>query len=71
MEEFILTDKKKTGKAAMPTSIRITALCQALWGELARKEGLTNTGYLETTIRRLAREAGIDVAEVEKQLAEE
>ena len=50
----------KEDKQAAPTSVRVTATCMRLWNELARRQGLTRTGYLETTMRRLATEAGIE-----------
>ena len=36
------------------TSLRVTPTCLELWDRLAATEGLSRTGYLETTIRRLA-----------------
>ena len=38
------------------TSLRVTTICLELWDALAAREGLSRTGYLETTIRRLAAE---------------
>ncbi len=38
------------------TSLRVTPTCLELWDALASGEGLSRTGYLETTIRRLAAE---------------
>jgi len=40
----------------METSLRLTPACLELWDELASREGLSRTGYLETTIRRIAAE---------------
>ncbi len=56
-----MSHQKKTGKGAVPTSLRISAVCEKLWSILAEKNGLTKTGYLEFTIRRLAREDGINI----------
>ena len=43
-------------KDTQATSLRVTPTCLELWEALAAREGLSRTGYLETTIRRLAAE---------------
>ena len=43
-------------KDTQATSLRLTPTCLELWDALASREGLSRTGYLETTIRRLASE---------------
>ncbi len=43
------------------TSLRVTPTCLELWDALASGEGLSRTGYLETTIRRLAAEKKVKV----------
>jgi len=47
-------------------SFRFTPTFQDLLDQLAKREGLTKTGYLETTIRRMAKEEGIQVREVQE-----
>ena len=51
------------GRDTVPTSVRVTPVCKQLWDGLAEKMGLSNTGVLETAIRRLAREEGVEIAE--------
>ena len=49
-------NRQRTAKETQPTSLRVTPTCLELWDALAAREGLSRTGYLETTIRRLAEE---------------
>ncbi len=43
-------------KDKQATSLRVTPTCLELWDALAAREGLSRTGYIETTIRWLASE---------------
>ncbi len=48
--------RQRSPKETQATSLRVTPTCLELWDALASREGLSRTGYLETTIRRLAAE---------------
>lgn len=52
------------GRETIPTSVRISPVCKLLWDGLASKLGLSNTGVLETAIRRMAKEEGIEIEAV-------
>ncbi len=49
---------KRSGAA---TSLRVSAVGLSLWEQLAARDGLNRTAYLEMTLRRLAAEKGIVV----------
>ena len=57
------TDKEKAG--TVPTSVRVTPTCKALWDALADRVGLSNAKYLEVLIREKARAEGV-TADTEK-----
>ena len=48
------------GRKTVPTSVRISPTCKILWDRLAEKMGLSNSGVLETSIRKLAKEEGVE-----------
>lgn len=53
--------KKLDARGTVPTSVRVTPACHQLWEALAEQMGLSKTGVLETAIRRLAKEEGVQV----------
>ena len=59
VERTIRRGRLRGVKETQATSMRLTPNCLELWDELASREGLSRTGYLETTIRRLASEKKI------------
>lgn len=56
-----MADEKKQpiSRAGVATSLRISPAALSLWEQLAAREGLNRTAYLEMTLRRLAAEKGI------------
>jgi hypothetical protein len=59
----------KPQRNQVATSLKVSPVCLELWNALARKQGLNRTAYLESTIRRLAREEGLDVDAIEQSAA--
>ena len=55
-ERTIGRGRPQSTRDTRATSLRVTPTCLELWDALASREGLSRTGYLETTIRRLAAE---------------
>jgi len=58
-------------KVKNPKSFRLSPLATKLLDMLANREGLDLTNYIEWSLRRDARAAGIDLAAAEKQAMEE
>ena len=58
---------KGTTRETIATSVRLTPLCVSLWEALATHAGLNKTAYLESTIRRLAKEDGVDLDKKDKE----
>ena len=56
---------KGTSRETVATSVRLTPLCMRLWEQLASRAGLNKTAYLENTIRRQAKDEGIDAEATE------
>lgn len=52
---------KGTTSERVPVAFRFSPTAKRLLSHLAESEGLTTVGYLETTIRRLAKEKGIEI----------
>ena len=63
VERSVRRGRSRTAKETLATSLRLTPTCLELWEALAAREGLSRTGYLETTIRRLAAEKKITLGE--------
>ncbi len=55
--------KKLDARGTVPTSVRVTPACSQLWDLLSGQMGLSKTGVLETAIRRLAKEEGVQASE--------
>lgn len=55
--------RPQSARDTQATSLRVTATCLELWDALASRKGLSRTGYLETTIRRLAAEKKVKAEE--------
>lgn len=60
-ERAVRRGRPNSTRDTRATSLRVTPTCLELWDELASREGLSRTGYLETTMRRLAAEKKIKV----------
>jgi len=58
-ESAVRQNRLRVARKTLATSLRVTPACLNLWDTLAFREGLTRTGYLETTIRRIAAEKNI------------
>jgi predicted transcriptional regulator len=59
---------KKGTKDTIATSVRVTPLGRAIWDKLAEKMGLSATGVLETALRRMAKDEGFSLEEIEAGL---
>ncbi len=60
-ERTVRRGRPNSTRDTRATSLRVTPTCLELWNALAAREGLSRTGYLETTIRRLAAEQKVKV----------
>lgn len=59
-EHMTRRGRPQSNRDTRATSLRVTPICLGLWDALAAREGLSRTGYLETTIRRLAAEKKVN-----------